>query len=107
MLLLPINLLLSPTHASYRFQHIMRCVKGYYQQHDGRGQHRSTDVIVNVSLPLMINFFFPQDSLSKDDVRRVADVRRDVWRGGFSGLMAGTLTGAVGTCITTPLLCFG
>jgi len=38
----------------------------------------------------------PPPTLSPDDVRRVADVRRDVWTAGMSGLVGGTFAGSTG-----------
>lgn len=37
-----------------------------------------------------------QDYLEPDDFKRVADVRRSVWSGGFGGMMMGSLLGAGG-----------
>jgi hypothetical protein len=44
----------------------------------------------------MSSAFTPPDSLSKDDRRTIADVRRAIWINGFLGLGAGTVTGMAG-----------
>lgn len=44
----------------------------------------------------MSSAFTPPDSLSKDDRRTIADVRRAIWINGFLGLGAGTVAGMVG-----------
>ena len=44
----------------------------------------------------MSSAFTPPDSLSKDDRRTIADVRRALWINGFLGLGAGTVTGMAG-----------
>mmetsp|Transcript_5342 Transcript_5342/g.7945 ORF Transcript_5342/g.7945 Transcript_5342/m.7945 type:complete len:227 (+) Transcript_5342:2683-3363(+) len=41
----------------------------------------------------MSRAFHPPDSLSKEDVRKIADVRRDVWTSGFKGLFYGAASG--------------
>mmetsp|Transcript_22183 Transcript_22183/g.25671 ORF Transcript_22183/g.25671 Transcript_22183/m.25671 type:complete len:218 (-) Transcript_22183:270-923(-) len=41
----------------------------------------------------MSRAFHPPDTLSKDDVRKIADVRRDVWTSGFKGLFYGSAAG--------------
>mmetsp|Transcript_32213 Transcript_32213/g.73043 ORF Transcript_32213/g.73043 Transcript_32213/m.73043 type:complete len:240 (+) Transcript_32213:238-957(+) len=43
----------------------------------------------------MSRAFTPPDTMSKDDIRTVADVRRKVWINGMIGLGAGALTGTV------------
>lgn len=35
------------------------------------------------------------DYLTKEDVRAVADVRRDIWSAGFTGLLYGTISGYI------------
>lgn len=44
----------------------------------------------------MSSAFTPPDTLTKDDRRTVADVRRTIWKNGFLGLGTGTVTGMVG-----------
>lgn len=39
--------------------------------------------------------FPPPDTLSKEDIRTIADVRRSIWTDGFTGLLYGSLTGYV------------
>lgn len=41
----------------------------------------------------MSRAFHPPDTLSKEDVRKIADVRRDVWTSGFKGLFYGSAIG--------------
>jgi len=41
----------------------------------------------------MSRAFHPPDSLDKKDIKTIADVRRDVWKGGFYGLLYGSMTG--------------
>ena len=41
----------------------------------------------------MSRAFSPPDTLSKDDIRTIADVRRDVWTAGFKGLFYGSTGG--------------
>lgn len=41
----------------------------------------------------MSRAFHPPDTLSKEDVRKIADVRRDVWTSGFKGLFYGSISG--------------
>lgn len=43
----------------------------------------------------MSRAFTPPDTLSKDDIRTIADVRRDIWTNGFRGLVLGSLSGYV------------
>eukprot|EP00586_Coscinodiscus_wailesii_P012262 CAMPEP_0172505478 /NCGR_PEP_ID=MMETSP1066-20121228/186829_1 /TAXON_ID=671091 /ORGANISM="Coscinodiscus wailesii, Strain CCMP2513" /LENGTH=179 /DNA_ID=CAMNT_0013282095 /DNA_START=82 /DNA_END=621 /DNA_ORIENTATION=+ len=43
----------------------------------------------------MSRAFTPPDTLSKDDIRTVADVRREVWTNGFKGMFFGTATGLI------------
>jgi hypothetical protein len=43
----------------------------------------------------MSRAFAPPDTLSQDDIRTVADVRRAVWINGLFGLGAGSVTGCV------------
>eukprot|EP00541_Cyclophora_tenuis_P012824 CAMPEP_0116565100 /NCGR_PEP_ID=MMETSP0397-20121206/13714_1 /TAXON_ID=216820 /ORGANISM="Cyclophora tenuis, Strain ECT3854" /LENGTH=199 /DNA_ID=CAMNT_0004091843 /DNA_START=27 /DNA_END=626 /DNA_ORIENTATION=- len=42
----------------------------------------------------MTRAFTPPDTLSKDDIRTIADVRRDIWTNAFWGLGVGSLSGA-------------
>jgi hypothetical protein len=44
----------------------------------------------------MSSAFTPPDSLSKDDRRTIAGVRRAIWINGFLGLGAGTVAGMAG-----------
>lgn len=44
----------------------------------------------------MSRAFTPPDSLSKEDIRKIADVRRSIWKNAFVGLGTGTLIGIVG-----------
>ena len=41
----------------------------------------------------MSRAFHPPDTLSKDDIRTIADVRREIWINSMKGLLYGTLTG--------------
>jgi hypothetical protein len=41
----------------------------------------------------MSRAFHPPDTLSKDDIRTIADVRREIWTNSFKGLAVGTITG--------------
>uniref|UniRef100_A0A7S2S5E0 Uncharacterized protein n=1 Tax=Eucampia antarctica TaxID=49252 RepID=A0A7S2S5E0_9STRA len=41
----------------------------------------------------MSRAFLPPESLSKEDIRVIADVRRDVWKSGMSGLLIGAVSG--------------
>mmetsp|Transcript_6397 Transcript_6397/g.9290 ORF Transcript_6397/g.9290 Transcript_6397/m.9290 type:complete len:206 (+) Transcript_6397:73-690(+) len=43
----------------------------------------------------MSRAFHPPETLSKDDIRTIAQVRRDVWNGGVSGLIMGSCSGYV------------
>jgi len=43
----------------------------------------------------MSRAFAPPDTLSQDDIRTVADVRRSVWINGLFGLGVGSVTGCV------------
>jgi hypothetical protein len=43
----------------------------------------------------MSRAFAPPDTLSQDDIRTVADVRRAVWINGLFGLGVGSVTGCV------------
>ena len=47
--------------------------------------------------------FTPPDSMSPDDIKTVADVRRAVWINGMFGLVAGTFTGSFGHYIIHKL----
>ena len=47
--------------------------------------------------------FTPPDSMSPDDIKTVADVRRAVWINGMFGLVAGTFTGSFGHFIIHKL----
>ena len=51
----------------------------------------------------MSRAFTPPDTLSNDDIRTVADVRRAVWINGIFGLGAGTVTGMVGHIVLQTL----
>ncbi len=51
----------------------------------------------------MSRAFSPPDTLSQDDIRTVADVRRAVWINGLFGLGAGTVTGMVGHLVLQSL----
>ena len=51
----------------------------------------------------MSRAFSPPDTLSDDDIRTVADVRRAVWINGLFGLGAGAVTGMVGHLILQTL----
>jgi hypothetical protein len=42
---------------------------------------------------IMSRAFTPPDTLSKEDIRTIADVRRDIWTNSFTGLCVGTLAG--------------
>lgn len=44
----------------------------------------------------MSSAFNPPKSLSQNDVKRIADLRRDVWRAGFVGAAGGLVGGYVG-----------
>jgi hypothetical protein len=41
----------------------------------------------------MSRAFSPPDTLSKDDIRTLGDVRRNIWTAGFTGLAYGSVTG--------------
>jgi hypothetical protein len=41
----------------------------------------------------MSRAFNPPDTLSKEDIRTIADVRRDIWTSGMKGLFVGTISG--------------
>lgn len=43
----------------------------------------------------MSKAFAPPDTLSKEDIRTVADVRRDIWTNGFKGMGFGGLAGYI------------
>ncbi|KAL7525835.1 hypothetical protein ACHAXR_002870 [Thalassiosira sp. AJA248-18] len=51
----------------------------------------------------MSRAFTPPDTLSPDDIRTVADVRRAVWINGMFGLGAGAVTGMVGHLVLQTL----
>jgi hypothetical protein len=51
----------------------------------------------------MSRAFTPPDTLSQDDIRTVADVRRAVWINGLFGLGAGSVTGMVGHLVLQSL----
>ena len=42
----------------------------------------------------MVTAFSPPETMTNDDIRRVADVRRAVWTGGFKGVFTGTVVGS-------------
>lgn len=44
----------------------------------------------------MSRSFTPPSSLSKDEVRTIANVRRDIWTSSFQGMAYGSLTGLTG-----------
>jgi len=41
----------------------------------------------------MTRAFTPPDTLSKEDIRTIADVRRDIWTQAFHGMLVGTVSG--------------
>jgi hypothetical protein len=41
----------------------------------------------------MSRAFTPPESLSKEEIRTIADVRREIWTASFTGLAAGTISG--------------
>jgi hypothetical protein len=49
----------------------------------------------------MSRAFHPPDTLSKDDIRTIADVRREIWTNSMKGLGIGTLTGFVAYSIAS------
>ncbi len=51
----------------------------------------------------MSRAFTPPDTLSQDDIRTVADVRRAIWINGFFGLGTGSVVGMVGHIILQSL----
>ena len=51
----------------------------------------------------MSRAFTPPDTLSQDDVRTVADVRRTIWINGLFGLGAGSVVGMLGHIILQSL----
>ena len=51
----------------------------------------------------MSRAFTPPDTLSDDDVRTVADVRRAVWINGFFGMGAGAVAGMTGHLVLQSL----
>lgn len=43
----------------------------------------------------MSRAFTPPETLSKEDIRTIADVRRDIWTNAFAGLGVGTVAGYI------------
>lgn len=43
----------------------------------------------------MSRAFHPPDTLTKEDIRTIADVRRDIWTQGFYGMATGSLSALV------------
>mmetsp|Transcript_22422 Transcript_22422/g.31256 ORF Transcript_22422/g.31256 Transcript_22422/m.31256 type:complete len:212 (+) Transcript_22422:205-840(+) len=43
----------------------------------------------------MTRAFTPPETLSKEDIRAIADVRRDIWKNAFLGMFTGALSGMV------------
>lgn len=43
----------------------------------------------------MSRAFTPPDTLSKDEIRTLGDVRRSIWTNGFTGLLVGSISGYV------------
>mmetsp|Transcript_20318 Transcript_20318/g.26655 ORF Transcript_20318/g.26655 Transcript_20318/m.26655 type:complete len:212 (+) Transcript_20318:50-685(+) len=43
----------------------------------------------------MTRAFTPPETLSKEDIRAIADVRRDIWKNAFLGMFTGGLSGMV------------
>jgi len=41
----------------------------------------------------MSRAFHPPDTMSSNDIRKVADVRREIWKAGFKGLVCGSVGG--------------
>lgn len=41
----------------------------------------------------MSRAFTPPDTLSKDDIKAIADVRREIWSNGFKGMAGGAVVG--------------
>ena len=50
-------------------------------------------IIIIVIHNIMSRAFYPPDTLSKDDIRTIADVRREIWTNSMRGLGVGSLTG--------------
>jgi hypothetical protein len=48
----------------------------------------------------MSKAFYPPDTLSKDDIRTIGNVRRDIWTNGLYGLFYGSITGITLNTIT-------
>jgi hypothetical protein len=49
----------------------------------------------------MSRAFHPPDTLSKDDIRTIANVRREIWTNAMKGLAVGTLTGFTGYAVAS------
>ena len=44
---------------------------------------------------MMSRSFHPPDTLSKEDIRTISEVRRDIWVDGFYGMAVGSATGLI------------
>lgn len=58
--------------------------------------HRRQEFVAETrvpSNPKMSRAFTPPDSLSEENIRTIADVRRDIWTSGFQGLVLGSTGG--------------
>jgi len=51
----------------------------------------------------MSRAFHPPNSLSKEEIRTIANVRRDIWTNGFYGMAYGSLTGMTGHTVLSVL----
>lgn len=51
----------------------------------------------------MSRSFHPPNTLTKEEIRTIADVRRDIWTNGFYGMAYGSLTGITGHTIMSAL----
>eukprot|EP00546_Thalassionema_frauenfeldii_P007495 CAMPEP_0178914984 /NCGR_PEP_ID=MMETSP0786-20121207/11753_1 /TAXON_ID=186022 /ORGANISM="Thalassionema frauenfeldii, Strain CCMP 1798" /LENGTH=128 /DNA_ID=CAMNT_0020588001 /DNA_START=149 /DNA_END=535 /DNA_ORIENTATION=+ len=52
----------------------------------------------------MSRSFTPPDTLSQDEIRTIADVRRDIWTNSFRGMGYGAATGVAGHSILSFLV---
>ena len=55
--------------------------------------HIKVRIFIIVIHNIMSRAFYPPDTLSKDDIRTIADVRREIWTNSMRGLGVGSLTG--------------
>ena len=67
-----------------------------------RKQHRTESIRLSLlthslteQYAVMTRAFTPPDTLSNDDIRTIANVRRDIWTNSFKGMGVGLVTGGV------------